>query len=120
MGLGIPDTLRACSPPLSASQPLLTSRPCLTYARAPDSILYLATIWRESWRDINPLTHVQNVPINESRKRKQGTDTMPNHNLNLAAYAYRRAAYHAANGNLNRAKELLVTARKYDEWAQFN
>ena len=42
---------------------------------------------------------------------------MQNHNLNLAAYAYRRAAYHAANGNLDRAKELLVTARKYDEWA---
>ena len=42
---------------------------------------------------------------------------MKNHNLNLASYAYRRAAYHAATGNLARAHELLVTARKYDEWA---
>lgn len=42
---------------------------------------------------------------------------MQNHNLNLAAYAYRRAAYHAASGNFVRANELLITARKYDEWA---
>jgi len=43
---------------------------------------------------------------------------MENHNLNLAAYAYRRAAHNAAKGNLERAQELLETARKYDEWAK--
>jgi len=42
---------------------------------------------------------------------------MKNYNLDLAAHAYRRAAYHAAKGDLARAHELLVTARKYDEWA---
>lgn len=40
--------------------------------------------------------------------------------LNLAAYNYRRAAYHAAKGNFDRANELLITARKYDEFATTN
>jgi hypothetical protein len=56
----------------------LTTDPCLTYARAPDSILYLATISGESWRDINPLTHVQNVPINESTATRTGIKAMNN------------------------------------------
>lgn len=38
--------------------------------------------------------------------------------LKLAAYSYRRAAYHAARGNTERANECLFTARAYDTFAK--
>ena len=35
----------------------------------------------------------------------------------LASYNYRRAAYHAAQGNADRVQECLATARQYDKFA---
>jgi len=37
--------------------------------------------------------------------------------LNLASYSYRRAKYHANNGNVERANECLKNARAYDTFA---
>ena len=39
-------------------------------------------------------------------------------NLSVAAYASRRAAYHAARGNIERANECLFNARAYDTFAK--
>lgn len=37
--------------------------------------------------------------------------------IKLASYNYRRAAHHAAQGNLDRAMQCLATARQYDQFA---
>ena len=37
--------------------------------------------------------------------------------IKLASYSYRRAAYHAAQGNADRVQECLTTARQYDKFA---
>ena len=38
--------------------------------------------------------------------------------LSLAAYSYKRAAYHAARGDVERANECLFNARAYDTFAR--
>jgi len=48
----------------------------------------------------------------------KGNEVMANEFIKLAAYNYKRAAYHAANGNATRARLCLETAQQYENWAQ--
>jgi len=48
----------------------------------------------------------------------KGNEVMENEFIKLAAYNYKRAAYHEANGNATRARLCLETAQQYENWAQ--